>query len=152
MRDELLIKQLWDMVRLISVNFETAYRPVVEIHGLTTLQCRILLAVKEWEETTVGNISKIIDASSSNVSNMCKKLELEGFVNRIRSIEDERIVLVQLTDKGKEILLQIQSDLKNIYRPILKNLTEKEFETIISGMKLINNLLEEFQEASKKVK
>lgn len=149
MRDELLKKQLWDMVRLTSINLETAYRPVVEIHGLTTMQSRVLIAVTECEEPTVGNISKIIDVSSSNASNMCKKLEQEGFIKRIRSLKDERVVVLKLTQKGKETLIQINKDLKNTYGPILEKIPLEEFETIISGIKLLNRLLRELESASK---
>lgn len=149
MRDELLKKQLWDMVRLTSINLETAYKPVVEIHGLTTMQSRVLIAVTECEEPTVGNISKIIDVSSSNASNMCKKLEQEGFIKRIRSLKDERVVVLKLTQKGKETLIQINKDLKNTYGTILEKIPLEEFETIISGIKLLNRLLRELESASK---
>jgi len=42
MKERLLKKQLWDMIRLTNTNFETAYKPIVEIHGLTTLQSRVI--------------------------------------------------------------------------------------------------------------
>lgn len=150
MRDELLKNQLWDMVRLTSVNFETAYKPLIEIHGLTTMQGRVLLAATESNEPTIGNIAKIIGVSSSNASNMCKKLEQGGFLKRIRSSNDERVVIIKLTQEGKSTLLQINADLKAMYGPVIKKISEEEFETIISGMKLINKLLREFQDASKK--
>lgn len=149
MRDKLLKKQLWDMVRLTSINLETAYKPLVEVHGLTTMQSRVLLAINECPEPTVGNISKIIDVSSPNASNMCKKLEQEGFIQRIRSSKDERVVVLKLTQKGTETLLQINNDLKNIYGPILEKISAEEFQTIISGIKLLNNVLREFESASK---
>jgi DNA-binding MarR family transcriptional regulator len=150
MRDELLKKQLWDMVRLTSINLETAYKPLIEVHGLTTMQSRILIAVNECAEPTVGNISKIIGASSPNASNMCKKLEQEGFIKRIRSSRDERVVLLELTHKGMETLLKINKDLKNIFGPIIEKMPEEEFEAIITGIKLLNRLLSELESESKK--
>jgi DNA-binding MarR family transcriptional regulator len=100
MKERLLKKQLWDMIRLTNTNFETAYKPIVEIHGLTTLQSRVLIAINEFEEPTVGNVSKIIDMSSPNASNLCKKLEQDGFIRRTRSSRDERVVVLKLTEKG----------------------------------------------------
>jgi len=150
MREKLLKKQLWDMIRLTNTNFETAYKPIVEIHGLTTMQSRVLIAVNECDEPTVGNISKIIDVSSPNASNMCKKLERDGFIHRIRSSIDERVVILKLTEKGKEALLQINKDLKSMFGPIIEKISEEEFKTIISGMEFLNKLLSELEDAAKR--
>jgi DNA-binding MarR family transcriptional regulator len=147
MKEKLLKKQLWDMIRLINTNFETAYKPIVEIHGLTTMQSRVLIGINECDEPTVGNISKIIDVSSPNASNMCKKLEQEGFIHRMRGLIDERVVILKLTEKGEQTLLQINNDLKNMFGPIIEKIPEEEFETIISGMKLLNKLLSELEDA-----
>jgi len=150
MRDELLKKQLWDMVRLASINLETAFKPIIEVHGLTAMQNRILTAVNECTEPTVGNISEIIDVSSPNASNMCKKLEQEGFIKRIRSSKDERVVLLKLTQKGTDTLLEINRDLKNVYGPIIEKIPDEEFEAIITGIKLLNKLLSNLEVESKK--
>jgi DNA-binding MarR family transcriptional regulator len=120
MKERLLKKQLWDMIRLTNTNFETAYKPIVEIHGLTTLQSRVLIAINEFEEPTVGNVSKIIDMSSPNASNLCKKLERDGFIRRTRSSRDERVVVLKLTEKGEKTLHQINTDLKILFGPIIE--------------------------------
>ncbi|HOK49708.1 MAG TPA: helix-turn-helix domain-containing protein [Sedimentibacter sp.] len=88
MKEKLLKKQLWDMIRLTSTNFETAFKPIVEIHGLTTMQIRVLIAINELDGSTVGSISRIIEISSPNASSLCKKLEKDGFIVRERSSDD----------------------------------------------------------------
>lgn len=148
MKDKLLKYQLWDMIRLTSTTFETAFKPIVEVHGLTTMQSRVLIAIYEYDNPTVGNISKIIDISNSNASNMCKKLEKEGFIERIRSLTDERVVILELTNKGKEVLTQINSDIEKIYGPIIENVPDDKFNDIIKGIKLLNDLLRELENAS----
>lgn len=147
MKERLLKKQLWDMIRLTNTNFETAYKPIVEIHGLTTLQSRVLIAINEFEEPTVGNVSKIIDMSSPNASNLCKKLERDGFIRRTRSSRDERVVVLKLTEKGEKTLHQINTDLKILFGPIIEKIPEEEFETMISGIKLLNKLLSQIGRA-----
>lgn len=149
MKDKLLKNQLWDMVRLMSVNLETAYRPLVEVHGLTTMQSRVLIAVNETREPTIGYISKIIGISSPNASNMCKKLEQDGFIQKIRSTKDERVVVLKLTQKGEETLSRISSDLKKIYGHIIEKISPEEFEKMMEGIKLLNNILREFENFNK---
>jgi DNA-binding MarR family transcriptional regulator len=113
-------------------------KPIVEIHGLTTLQSRVLIAINEFEEPTVGNVSKIIDMSSPNASNLCKKLERDGFIRRTRSSRDERVVVLKLTEKGEKTLHQINTDLKILFGPIIEKIPEEEFETMISGTCILN--------------
>ena len=151
MKERLLKKQLWDMIRLTNTNFETAYKPIVEIHGLTTLQSRVLIAINEFEEPTVGNVSKIIDMSSPNTSNLCKKLDRDGFIRRTRSSRDERVVVLKLTEKGEKTLHQINTDLKILFGPIIEKIPEEEFETMISGIKLLNKLLSQLENAVKEL-
>ncbi len=148
MKDKLLKYQLWDMIRLTSNTFETAFRPILEVHGLTTMQSRVLIAINESDNPTVGNISKIIDVSNSNASNMCKKLEQERFIHRIRSEKDERVVILELTNKGKEVFAQINSDIQKIYGPIIEKVPDDKFNDIIKGIKLLNDLLRELENAS----
>ncbi|HOW22470.1 MAG TPA: MarR family winged helix-turn-helix transcriptional regulator [Sedimentibacter sp.] len=151
MKEELLKKQLWDMIRLTSTNFETAFKPLVEIHGLTTMQSRVLIAINEFDGSTVGSISRIIEISSPNASSLCKKLEKDGFIVRERSSDDERVVTLKLTEKGEKNLHQINSDLKNLFGPIIEKVPEEDFETMISGIKLLNKLLSELEKAVKEL-
>ena len=144
MRDKLLKRELWDMVRLTTINLETAFKPIIEIHGLTMMQSRILVAVKECNQATVGTVSRIIDIKSGNASNMCKKLEKEGFIERKRSKQDERVVELILTDKGEDTLKIINDDLVDKYGSIIESKSDEEFDTIINGIKLLNELLKEF--------
>jgi len=151
MKEKLLKKQLWDMIRLTSTNFETAFKPIVEIHGLTTMQSRVLIAINEFDGSTVGSISRIIEISSPNASSLCKKLEKDGFIVRERSSDDERVVTLKLTEKGEKNLHQINSDLKNLFGPIIEKVPEEDFETMISGIKLLNKLLSELEKAVKEL-
>ncbi|MDF2616758.1 MAG: MarR family transcriptional regulator [Sedimentibacter sp.] len=148
MRNELLKKELWDMIRFTNINLDTAFKPFVEIYGLTMMQSRILVAVKECEQATVGTVSKIIDVKSGNGSNMCKKLEQEGFIKRIRSIDDERVVKLILTEKGEETLEKVNNDILKKYGPVLDDRKDEEFEQMIKGIKLLNQLLMEFDKIS----
>lgn len=148
MRNELLKKELWDMIRFTNINLETAFKPFVEIYGLTMMQSRILVAVKECEQATVGTVAKILDVKSGNGSNMCKKLEQEGFIKRIRSMQDERVVRLVLTEKGEETLKKVNEDILKNYGPVLYGKTDEEFEQMVKGIKLLNQMLMEFDKIS----
>jgi len=145
MRNFLLKNDLWDMMRLTTTNMEAAFSPIVQAYGLTLMQNRILVAISQCKQPSVGCICKIIGASGGNASNMCKKLEKEGFVKRIRSHEDERVVNLQLTEKGIETINKIDDELKKRYEPILDSKSDEDFETIFLGIKKLNEFLIDFE-------
>jgi len=140
-RDTILKNELWDLVRVTSMNMEAAYKPIVESHGLTMMQSRILIAVAECEHVNVGTVSGVLEISSGNASNMCKRLEKEGFIIRIRSLNDERIVELKLTDKGKFTKDKICDDINKKFKPILDNKSKEDFDAIVFGIKKLNELL-----------
>jgi len=145
MRSFLLKNDLWDMMRLTTTNMEAAFSPIVQAYGLTLMQNRILVAITQFTYPSVGCICKVIGASGGNASNMCKKLEKEGFIKRIRSQEDERVVELVLTEKGKETINKIDDEFKKRYEPILDSKSDEDFETIILGIKKLNELLNDFE-------
>jgi DNA-binding MarR family transcriptional regulator len=55
-----------------------------------------------WEEDgqTVGRIGEKLFLESSTLTPLLKRLEAAGFIQRIRSKEDERQVLIHLTSEG----------------------------------------------------
>ena len=137
----MLKNELWDLVRITSMNLETAYKPIVESYGLTLMQSRILIAIAESEHINVGDVSNVLEISSGNASNMCKRLDREGFVKRIRSSIDERIVELALTDKGISTKEKICNDINKKFKPILDNKSKEDFDAILIGLKKLNELL-----------
>lgn len=143
MREILLKNELWDIIRTITISMDSTFGPLVKCYGLTMIQSRILVSIDKNDNVNIGNISEMLEICSSNVSNMCKKLEKEGFLIRNRSHEDERIVTLELTEKGKETLKNINEDIDKKFKPILDSKSDKDFEDIIIGMRKLNELLRE---------
>jgi DNA-binding MarR family transcriptional regulator len=143
-------KEMWDFLRTVSEYMDSTFRPVVEEQGLTMMQTRILVEIKQSGYHTVGNIGSAIGLASGNASAMCKKLEKLGLVQRIRSLEDERCVNLILTGFGIETIQKIDDALKIKYGAFLENKPEDEFRAVIAGMKTLSSFIQEMSELSHK--
>lgn len=129
-----------EYTRKINENTIKAFNPFFEKHGLTMLQGRILMALYHFGSHSIGNLADNINIAGANISVMCKRLEKMGYLSRVRDREDERVVKVALTEKGNEIILEIDERLNKV---ISREFNEVEFYTeIIKGMKKLNNILE----------
>jgi DNA-binding MarR family transcriptional regulator len=79
------------------------YRPLLDPLGLTHPQYLVLAALWESKELTVKQLGEVLHLDSGTLSPLLKRLEAAGLVWRTRGAEDERRVLVGLTDAGREL-------------------------------------------------
>ncbi|MBR4795437.1 MAG: MarR family transcriptional regulator, partial [Lachnospiraceae bacterium] len=77
-----------------------AYTPYLKPLGLTYTQYIVFMVLWEKEEATVGELGKLLSLDAGTLTPLLKKLEKEGYIERKRSKEDERVTLIALTKKG----------------------------------------------------
>ena len=77
------------------------YRPILADLGLTYPQYLVMLVL--WQQTpqTVGALGEMLYLDSGTLTPLLKRMETAGLVSRTRDAEDERRVLIGLTDKGR---------------------------------------------------
>jgi MarR family transcriptional regulator, organic hydroperoxide resistance regulator len=80
-----------------------AYRPILAELNLTYPQYLVLLVLWEDERVTVRRLGERLHLDSGTLSPLLKRLELNGFVRRERSRDDERLVEVTLTPAGRQL-------------------------------------------------
>ena len=85
------------------------YRPLLEALGLTYPQYLAMLVLWEASPRTVGALGEALDLESSTLTPLLKRLETQGLVARTRDPQDERRVIVALTDAGVALREQARS-------------------------------------------
>jgi len=73
------------------------YKPLLDPLGLTYTQYITLLALWEEDHQTVTAIGDRLYLDSGTLTPVLKKLEQQGLITRTRRLEDERSVLISLT-------------------------------------------------------
>jgi len=107
--DELLLdNQVCFALHSTSLLMTKVYKPLLQALGLTYPQYLAMLVLWEEDGLTVGEISQRLLTDPGSLTPLLKRLESEGLLKRSRSREDERVVLVQLTDKGRDLQEQAQ--------------------------------------------
>jgi DNA-binding MarR family transcriptional regulator len=85
------------------------YRPFLDELGLTYTQYVTLLALWEKDEVTVKALGERLYLDSGTLTPLLKKLEAGGLIRRERDPEDERSVIVRLTEKGRGLKQEVYS-------------------------------------------
>ena len=76
------------------------YRPFLDDLNLTYTQYITMMVVWECGECSVKTLGEKLYLDSGTLPPVVQSLEQKGYVRRFRSSEDERVLLVSITDGG----------------------------------------------------
>ncbi|WP_376984371.1 MarR family winged helix-turn-helix transcriptional regulator [Bosea sp. R86505] len=79
---------------------QRVYKPLLDDLGLTYPQYLVLNVLWAEDGQTVGAIAEKLALESSTLTPLLKRLEVAGLVRRTRNPQNERQVVVSLTDAG----------------------------------------------------
>ena len=80
-----------------------AYKPYLDELDLTYTQYITMMVMWEHKELRVKDVGKCLFLDSSTLTPLLKRLEDKGYITRRRSTEDERDLIVTLTDSGEAL-------------------------------------------------
>ena len=98
-----LENQLCFSLYAASHAIKKAYRPLLEDLGLTYPQYLILMVLWKTDNLKVSDIGQRLRLDSGTLTPVLKRLEASGLVKRIRRVQDEREVEIQLTEAGQAL-------------------------------------------------
>jgi DNA-binding MarR family transcriptional regulator len=79
------------------------YRPILEPLGLTHPQYLVMLALWERDHRSISALGATLQLEPATLTPLLKRLQVAGFVDRARSTVDERVVVVSLTEAGRDL-------------------------------------------------
>ena len=136
---------IFSMIREISHKIDILLQETAQEMGITTLQLRMLITLySNGKEVSIGNLGKAIGVTGGNISNICKKLEKLGFVKRVRSEEDERVVNVMLTKNGEKAAVKVGDYLYKLRNEFENDEVDVNLQTIIDELNSLDQLLDKF--------
>ncbi|PIB40526.1 MarR family transcriptional regulator [Pseudomonas sp. 2822-15] len=99
----MLDNQLCFALHSTSLLMTKVYKPLLQALGLTYPQYLAMMVLWEEDGLTVGEISHRLLTDPGSLTPLLKRLEAEGLLSRTRKREDERVVVVKLTEAGRAL-------------------------------------------------
>lgn len=136
---------IFSMIREISHKIDLLLQETANSLDLTPLQLKIIIALYSSDkDVSIGNLGKTIGVTGGNISNICKKLEKKGFVDRIRSEEDERVVNVRLTETGIAASKDLGEYFYKIREEFPDDAVDVNLEIIVEELRELDILLDKY--------
>ena len=102
------------------------YKPFLDAVDLTYTQYITMLILWERHSVTAKELGEELYLDSGTLTPLLKKLENKGLVSRKRSDEDERNLIVTLTEKGAQLKESAQKIPHQMTKCMLLNKDEKK--------------------------
>lgn len=79
------------------------YKPYLDELDLTYTQYITMMVLWEKGQINVKELGECLYLDSGTLTPLLKKLEMKGWVTRQRAKEDERVLIVTLTEEGRQL-------------------------------------------------
>lgn len=112
--------------------------------GLTNAQWKPLFTLALGRASTVAEVARNCQLDAGGTTRLLDRLESKGLCKRLRSLDDRRVVNVELTDAGREAAKAVPIALSRVQNAHLAGFSIEE-------VKLLTHFLHRIQENAKAI-
>lgn len=135
----MLDHQLCFAIYAASNSVTRAYQVELKKYGITYTQYLVLLVLWEVQEAPVKYIANRLKLDPGSLSPVLKRMKESGFILKLRKKDDERSVIVKLTDKAVDLEALVSDIQKKV--SCQTGLSNNEYISLRASVKsLLNNL------------
>lgn len=88
-------------------------------------------------KVTAGDLAKDIGVSTARIAVALNKLEKDGLIQRFKSSDDGRIIIVKITENGSKYFLEHQRSFIRSVLHLLNKLDQNEIEVLKKILKIV---------------
>jgi DNA-binding MarR family transcriptional regulator len=118
------------------------YARQMDGQGIRPREFSVLRFLLEAGPATVGHVQDYLYCSASVASTVIAGLEEKGFVTRTRSLDDNRVVIVELTEDGRVLAAKTPMGGIVLLRRRLQTLSNERLAVINTALADIMELME----------
>lgn len=145
-RDEnCCVDEVGELVQKLVRVFQLFERDQIKVHGFTSSQCYSLIEILKAGSLTMNELSDKMNLDSSTMTRVIDKLVRDELIKRERDEADRRIMLVSLTDKGREAADKLNSSVNEYYKKIISSIPLGKADEVLSAVAI---LLKAFETAN----
>ena len=126
---EVLVKLFNDIM-----NIEAKAIITPEFRDITNNDMHVIEAVGIREPRNMSSVAKTTGDYGRTLTISINGLVKKGYVHRVRSDADRRVVLVSLTEKGEKAYHHHEKFHEDMIQSLLKDLSEEETKTLVSAL------------------
>ena len=110
---------------------------------INTAQGRIMFALWQKDGIPINELAQKTQLKKSTLTSMLDRLETMGYIQRQRSEKDRRIILIQRTQKDRELEKKYAEISQEMTRLYYQGFSDKEIDMFENSLaRILDNLIE----------
>ncbi|MBW8714908.1 MarR family winged helix-turn-helix transcriptional regulator [Variovorax paradoxus] len=118
------------MRRILSAVAQAVETRMCEPGGPTFPQWLPLYKLHVGAATTVAELARACELDAGAMTRLLDRLEAKGLCRRVRSLEDRRVVNIELTEEGRAAAQEVPYVLSRVQNEHLAGFTKEEWEQL----------------------
>lgn len=116
-----------------------------EYKAVTTNDMHVIDAIGTGSAKNMSAVAKTLSVTMGTLTISVNSLVKKGFVQRVRSEEDRRVVLVSLTETGKTAFEHHRKFHDNMIQAIVKDMPEEEQKVLMKLLKGLDHFFSQYK-------
>jgi DNA-binding MarR family transcriptional regulator len=104
-------------------------------------QFKIMSVVNNHSPISIGELGRLLGAAQSTTSEMIARLTRAGIVAKVRGPSDGRVVMVKLTEPGRQLLRRRRLHVRAAYNKLFERLDNGDRRKFVSAVRTLNDIL-----------
>ena len=109
-----------------------------EYQDITANDMHVIEAIGTEEAKNMTRVARLLEVTTGTLTIAINSLVKKGYVNRVRSEEDRRVVLISLSEKGMRAYLHHRQFHDQMIGVVVEELTGEEQQVLEKALKKLN--------------
>lgn len=129
------------LVKLFNEIMQIEEKAIIteEFKDISNNDMHIIEAIGKEEPKNMSTIAKSLSVTVGTLTIAINNLVKKGYVNRVRSEEDRRVVLISLSEKGVRAYEHHKSFHEEMVEATLEGLNDSETEVLVRALQNLSN-------------
>lgn len=106
------------------------FRPLLQQHSLTEQQWRVLRALYEHQELESKQLAELCCILSPSLTGIIKRLEQQDLIQRRKSEEDQRRVLISMTLQARQLFEKLSPEVEQHYKRMTDKFPQEKLQQL----------------------
>jgi DNA-binding MarR family transcriptional regulator len=104
-------------------------------------QYKVMALIHAHGAISVGKLGRLVGSAQSTTSEMVARLTKSNLVAKVRGPYDGRVVMVELTDQGRQLMRRRRKIVRDAYQSLFDKLTVEDRRKFVDAIRVVNSIL-----------
>lgn len=115
-----------------------------EFKDISNNDMHIIEAIGLYEPRNMSAVAKSLSVTVGTLTIAINSLVKKGYVSRVRSDADRRVVLLSLTEKGQKAYRHHERFHRNMVEAVMNQMSEEELKVLVKALENLSSYFRKF--------